>query len=209
MFVLTCGVVRVKYCTDYLWYPWRNDSKHFHTSLSKIWNTPLLSLHQFSDIEPLLFALTYKQDSDTRLEQYGTELESTGRLNRNLAAIIDQLLGKEVEPHVYTDYRYEPVRHRPISKSRFSIPDGLVPVDPTRFQMLHVDSNTDIKSFVENTGARFKKGMGFYELTKSETIQENKEVVLRDKVSGDMFTGKDARGLIGIPYGSRGTVPRR
>lgn len=190
---ITCYMVR---CQN------RSDSRLFHSTLSKIWSTPLLSLAQFSDIERLIFALTYKQDSNERLEQFQNELETSGGLNRNLAQIIDQLLGKAVDTP-FEPYTLSTAR---TLKHRFSLPDGLVPVEPSRFQMLHVDTGTDIKSFVQSTGARFQKGKGFYELTKSEEVQESKEVVLRHKKSGDMFTGKEARQLINLPYGSRGKV---
>jgi hypothetical protein len=83
---------------------------------------------------------------------------------------------------------------------------GLVPVPPTRFQLLHVDYEADIKSFVEKQGVTFKKGRGFYQFTKSEEIQEKKEVVLRNKVTGDMFTGSEARNFIGLPFGTRGQI---
>ena len=38
---------------------------------------------------------------------------------------------------------------------------------------------------------------GFYEFTKPETISHKKEVVLIDKVTGDMFTGREACDMIG------------
>jgi len=71
--------------------------------------------------------------------------------------------------------------------------------------MLHVDKDTPIKDFVQSTGATFKIGRGFYELTKSELVQEHKEVVLRNN-AGDMFSGAKARDMIGLPLGTRGTV---
>ena len=83
---------------------------------------------------------------------------------------------------------------------------GLEPVPPYRFQVLHVDEVTDIKSFVQGTGATFKKGRGFYQLTKPETVQEMKEIVLVNRRSGDMFTGAEAREFIGLPFGERGKV---
>ena len=71
--------------------------------------------------------------------------------------------------------------------------------------MLHVDITTPINDFVRATGAVFKIGRGFYELTKPELVQERKEVVLRDK-TGDMFSGEKARTMIGLPFGVRGRI---
>lgn len=165
----------------------RSDSRAFHNEFSNRAQTPLLELAQFSSIVELLTALVFKQQSNDLLESYGNELETAGKLNRNVANLINSLLGKApILP-------YAPV-----------YAGDLVPVDPARFQRLHVDSATDIKSFVQSTGAAFKLGKGFYQLSKREEIQPRKEVVLVDNKTGDMFSGNQARVLIGLPYGERG-----
>ena len=68
--------------------------------------------------------------------------------------------------------------------------DGLVSVNPSRFQVLYVPTKCSIKEFVLNNSLLFKAGRGFYEFTKPEIISHKKEVVLIEKESGDMFTGK-------------------
>ena len=50
-----------------------------------------------------------------------------------------------------------------------------------------------------DNGLQFKKGRGFYEFTKSVTVQPYKEVVLLDNTTGAMFSGDDARTMIGLP----------
>ena len=76
---------------------------------------------------------------------------------------------------------------------------------PGRFQVLAVDADTPIKSLVQENGLRFNVGRGFYEFTKeftkTETIQAGKEVVLIDKKTGDRFSGRKARELLGLPDG--------
>jgi hypothetical protein len=59
---------------------------------------------------------------------------------------------------------------------------------------------------VTENGLRFKKGRGFYEFTKTETIQGGKEVVLMEKKTGDMFSGKKAREMLGLPDGETARV---
>ena len=59
-------------------------------------------------------------------------------------------------------------------------------------QVLHVSSKCSIKEFVQKNSLLFKAGRGFYEFTKPEVISNKKEVVLIDKVSGDIFTGPAA-----------------
>jgi hypothetical protein len=87
---------------------------------------------------------------------------------------------------------------------------GLNAVTPERFQRLEVIDRVPIRYFVESMGAKFLKGHGFYELTnKAVTIQEYKEVVLRDRRTGDLFSGREAREMIGFPYGKRGKFSLR
>lgn len=167
----------------------RSDSIKFHNELARMNNVPLLTLAQFSNISELLMAVTYHQVSNERVEEYAEELQSRGMFNRNLADIFNKLTGKKSATRTFA------VRN-----------DGLVPVEPSRFQMLSVDEEIPIMDFVELSGARFRKGKGFYELTKREEVQEQKEVVLVEKNTGDMFSGEEARNLLGLPYGERGRV---
>ena len=50
---------------------------------------------------------------------------------------------------------------------------------------------------MQNNSLLFKTGRGFYEFTKPEVISHKKEVVLVDRATGDMFTGKEACDMIG------------
>ncbi len=162
----------------------------FYTTLARIAGTPKLDLHQFSDIIPILTALVYKQQDNIRVVEYGKQLQSEGLLNRNLAQVFNALVDAS---GLIGGLEYN-------TKSV-----DLEAVHPSRFQLLHVDSDTSIKDFVVSTGATFKLGHGFYQLTKRELIQERKEVVLVNN-KGDMFSGNKARELIGLPYGERGNV---
>jgi hypothetical protein len=172
----------------------RYESTSFYKELAKISGTPKLDLHQFSDLPQLLTAVVYKQQSDDRLQQYAVQLQSDGLFSRSMRNIVDMLLGVESTSDDRLTTRFEGDTH------------DLKEVDPSRFQVLHVDHDVDIKGFVVSTGADFKIGRGFYQLSKSETVQERKEVVLVDKRTGDMWSGKAARDMIGLPYGERGKV---
>lgn len=164
------------------------NSRAFYEPLADLTNGRKLDLNQFTDAVETLIAISYHQSDSTlaTLESYKVELESSFKMNRNLAAVFSKLTNKEVK--VETD------------KS------GLIPVPPYRFQMLNVDYVRDIRSFVEDAGATFRKGRGFYQFTKSEMVQEHKEVILRNKRTGDMFTGAEARNFIGLPFGERGQI---
>jgi hypothetical protein len=76
---------------------------------------------------------------------------------------------------------------------------GLSPVPAGRFQVLDVDVEAAIADFVRSQGASFRKGRGFYELTKAEKVQGYKEIVLMDKATGDIFNGDEVRTILGLP----------
>ena len=98
-------------------------------------------------------------------------------------------------PENYNDYL-----HATRTFSGCERPDGLVPVDVGRFKILQVPKKCTIKQFVLSNGLEFKCGRGFYEFTKPEIISHRKEVVLVEKSSGEMFTGRDACKMIGGLY---------
>lgn len=56
-----------------------------------------------------------------------------------------------------------------------------------------------IREFVEHCGITYKLGSGFYQLTKREEIQHQKAVAIREKKSGRVYTGADARSILGLP----------
>jgi hypothetical protein len=163
------------------------NSRSFYEPLADYTNGRKLSLNQFSDAVETIIAISYHSSSDKELlDGYKNELESSFKMNRNLAAVFNKLGNYSVKVE--------------------SDKSGLIPVSPFRFQMLNVDNLCVIKDFVESVGTTFRKGRGFYQFTKSEIVQEHKEVILRNKITGDMFTGAEARNFIGLPFGERGTI---
>ena len=82
-------------------------------------------------------------------------------------------------------------------------PESLAAVSTGRFRILKVPKKCTIKQFVLSNNLEFKTGRGFYEFTKPEIISHKKEVVLVDKKTGEMFSGRDARRMIGAGSGIR------
>jgi len=174
----------------------RREHTAFYKALSLQSGTPKLDLMQFSDVAEYLTAVIYAQKSNASVAKYAAKLETEGLFNRNIANMFNTLLNTDV---------YVPAKDRYTVTRNAGDTHDLKEVDPARFQILHVDVDTPINDFVRSTGAVFMLGHGFYQLTKTEIIQEKKEVVLVDK-AGDMWSGKAARELIGVPYGDRGKV---
>lgn len=140
-----------------------------------------ISLDQFSYITDLFLAVCYQQSSDDQLQAYEQEVAEQGRMSRGMKKIFNTMLQREV--------------------SHPEAPAELKAVKPGRFQVLDVDNEISIKAFVLENGLTFKTGRGFYEFTKTETIQGKKEIVLMDRSTGDLFEGDAAREMLGLPKG--------
>lgn len=169
----------------------RYGAMDFWAGMADIGGGYYLQLDQFTEIMPLISAIIYRQDSDEKLEAYEKKVTSSGA-SRTLTTAVSVLRGQPRDS-----------RGRFVRTVTVTADDGqkLIPVSPGRFQMMEVDEDTVIKNFVEENSLAFTPGRGFYEFTKRETIQDKKEIVIRDRSTGDMFSGKAARDLLGIPMG--------
>ena len=140
-----------------------------------------LTLDQFSNVVELVMAICYQQASSENLSQWEKEVERSGHMSRSLDEAFGILSGRRTP------------------SSRFRKSRDLEAVPTGRFQIMRVDTDQSIRDFVEDNGLTFKKGRGFYQLTKTETIQEYKEIVLRDDHTSDLYSGEKARELLGLP----------
>lgn len=77
----------------------------------------------------------------------------------------------------------------PPKKGKSKVPAKTKVVSESKFQTLKVNDRISIKSFVEKHKLKFATGRGFYQLTKAETIQFHKEIVVRRKSDGSMASG--------------------
>lgn len=69
-------------------------------------------------------------------------------------------------------------------------------------KLVHAQKDQVIRPFVEEvTGNPYRIGSVFYELTKTEEVQPNKELVLVAKSDDKRFGGADARTMLGLPAG--------
>lgn len=65
------------------------------------------------------------------------------------------------------------------------------------------DDGREIKDFVEKRNKVYYKGAAFYQLSKPETIQDHKRIMIRDKTSNAVYEGAAARQMMAFPlYGS-------
>jgi hypothetical protein len=82
--------------------------------------------------------------------------------------------------------------------------NSMEPVHNVRIEP--VNYRTDIQSYVEQfTGRPYLKGTAFYQLTKTEKeVQDYKVIVIRNKNTGSVYGGSNARFLLNLP--TTGTI---
>lgn len=61
------------------------------------------------------------------------------------------------------------------------------------------NDGVQIRDFVEAQGNAFTKGCAFYQLAKTETVQDYKQLAIRDTQSGAVYSGFGARDMLGLP----------
>lgn len=159
----------------------RSYNSSFYDYLAKFGGFGIkLELSQFQHITQYLTAFVYNQVG--KLEQYENSNEEF-KTNRSLKNMFATLKGGSVTNSTEETEKL------------------------SKFQVLKVTSECVIKDFVEVTGASYKKGKGFYQFTKSETIQANKEVLFVNKKTGDVLDNTiECRKLLGVPFGTKGNV---
>ncbi len=78
---------------------------------------------------------------------------------------------------------------------------GLVPLRTGDYRLVQIQRDASIRDYVEGIlNLPYRTGQGYYQLTKTETIQRYKEIAVVER-AGDrrVFRGLEARGLIGLP----------
>lgn len=194
----------------------RRHATSFYQEMAKRTGGLHLELHQFNAVNDLIMAICYKQEGEEALKKYEEEVEKNGRMTAVVGANFDRMMGREVRvvPRAAGYGGGGGGTRRASSPTSSSIvasgdidESKLEPVHPSRFQVLDVEEACPIKTFVHANSLEFRTGRGFYEFIKTVKIQNYKEVVLVNNASGSMFSGAQARTMLGLPKeGEGGTV---
>lgn len=70
----------------------------------------------------------------------------------------------------------------------------------TIYPIASTEQSIFIRDFVEKRGVTYKVGCAFYQLTKPEKVQDHKQIVIRDRKTGSVYSGAAARQLLGLPH---------
>ena len=80
-----------------------------------------------------------------------------------------------------------------------TVHDNLVPLDHRAYDLIPVHYDSAIKEYIQSRGLHYSIGKGFYQLTKREEIQPQKQIAIREKRTGSVYWGDAARDLLGLP----------
>jgi hypothetical protein len=83
--------------------------------------------------------------------------------------------------------------------NRGTVPTNLSKMKKQAYTLLPVKTKTRIDDFVRANGMSYYAGIGFYQLTKTEDIQPQKDIIVVDRQTKDAYSGPQARALIGLP----------
>lgn len=76
---------------------------------------------------------------------------------------------------------------------------GLAPVNPSEYQLIPVARAAAIRDWVTECGHTFRTGCAYYQLSKSEKVQAHKQIAVLEKKTDRVYTGSEARDLLGLP----------
>jgi hypothetical protein len=197
-----------------------SEAFHFYSEVAEITNGYHVFLDQFSYIKDMIQAICFKQFNQDCLEQFEKEIQTgSGGMSHSMRLMFDTMLGKKTRQQVKEEMspskfyeRYKPssssTRKSTIKKTATIIEDDgeLKPSPPSRFQIFEVDETCGIKEFCQKMGITFAIGRGFYEFTKPEIIQDNKEIILMDKETKELYEGSVARIIAGIGFGGNSKI---
>ena len=68
-----------------------------------------------------------------------------------------------------------------------------------QLQSFEVNKETDIRSFVEDKTGQYTAGTAYYELSKPETVQPSKDILVMERGKKTVYGGQQARQLLGLP----------
>lgn len=76
---------------------------------------------------------------------------------------------------------------------------GLKPLAKGTYILVPVPTDSRIDEFTAQCGHKYQAGRGFYQLMKREEIQATKDIVVVGKKDHKVYSGPDARQMIGLP----------
>jgi hypothetical protein len=82
---------------------------------------------------------------------------------------------------------------------RTAVRRNLTALDKRKYDLIPVFKDDYIRPYVESRGLSYDIGNGYYQLMKPERIQSGKKIAIREKATGKVYSGPEARNMLGLP----------
>jgi hypothetical protein len=82
-----------------------------------------------------------------------------------------------------------------------TVRSNLTALPDRSYDIIPVHQDFPIRDYIYSRGLDYVIGKGFYQLTKTENIQAGKQIAIREKATGKVYTGNAARDILGLPHG--------
>lgn len=175
---------------------YRYGSKAFYETVAGVTGGTYLTLDNFGDVITLINMSCYNLLSEEKLNEYVTIIKEDKKFTRTVQQTFERLTGVYDENVWKESYKSSKARSKAVKKA--SVLEGLDVVPAGRFQVLDIDETMAIKDFVTRNGLKFKTGRAFYELKKTEEVQQYKELIIQSKETGEFYYGSDVRKTLGL-----------
>jgi hypothetical protein len=78
---------------------------------------------------------------------------------------------------------------------------NLLTVAEGSYKEYTANRNDRLKKMIESQGYKYSPGIGYYQLTKLETVQSYKGIILQEKGTKKMWEGEAVRRILGLKIG--------
>lgn len=203
---------------------YRLSSKKFYKSISETTGGSYVTLNNLSDITDVVTATSlYISDNDA----YGNFIENLQKkkISRTLAESIKGIDKNFIHSLIISDDEVLKEKRNWTEKSKKAKRKGkstkeksdtgfsgiksiitedqidlskLEPVTPGKYQYITVEKDSNNKEVFADFGPKFKTGLIYYELVKTEEVSPKKHIIIRDNTTGDLYSGDEARTMVGL-----------
>jgi predicted Rdx family selenoprotein len=80
-----------------------------------------------------------------------------------------------------------------------TVKKNLTILKPSEYEIIPVRKDSPIRAYAEDWFDSYTIGSGYYQLMKKEVIQNYKQICVQDKKTGKVYSGDNARTLLGLP----------
>jgi hypothetical protein len=80
-----------------------------------------------------------------------------------------------------------------------TVHQSLTPLAQNQYDIIPVHKDAPIREYIYSRGLDYVIGKGFYQLSKTESIQAQKQIAIREKATNKVYWGEAARDLLGLP----------